>query len=58
MVTALSCCIRLERTRDRFVLDACNRAEWDELLIRAGDVNAVQLFGVQPSTRLICGITL
>ena len=30
------------------MLDACNRAEWDELLVRAGDVNAVQLFGVQP----------
>src|SRR5438477_1613257 len=38
----------VQRTRHGFVLDRCNGAEWHELIVRAGDVNILQLFGIEP----------
>ena len=38
----------IERTRDGFVLDRRDRAQRDELVVRTGDVNVLQLFRIQP----------
>ena len=38
----------IQRTRDGFMLDVRDRAQRDQLVVRPGDVNFVQLLGIQP----------
>src|SRR5207248_11388044 len=37
----------IERTRDCFVSNRCHRAQWDELIVRTGNINVLQLFRIQ-----------
>ena len=56
--TALSCWKRLSERGVTLFRDRGDGGERDELAVRAGDVDVLQLLGVQPVDAQDCGITL